>query len=151
VCKQLFVIFLPRKGQFNLSHTATLTKSRYWVFKFFLIGPLIPITLFFNGESWLNNKPTSWLEAMLWIRSYFFGSRFGSGSHFHQSFGSGFGSGSSLTNKKLWLQFWIRVRIHNTGLKVLVPCQIPIWTPVRSAVYTGLSLPDTWYPGRQLY
>jgi hypothetical protein len=26
-----------------------------------------------------------------------------------------------------------------------------IWYPVRSALYTGRSLPDTWFPERQLY
>jgi hypothetical protein len=34
--------------------------------------------------------------------------------------------------------------------KDLAPRRIPILNPVRSAVYPGSSLPDTWYPKRQL-
>jgi hypothetical protein len=33
----------------------------------------------------------------------------------------------------------------------LAPRQMSIWNPVRGATYTGGSLPDTWYPVRQLY
>jgi hypothetical protein len=32
----------------------------------------------------------------------------------------------------------------------LVPCLVPTWNPAMSAVYTGRSLPHTWYPERQL-
>jgi hypothetical protein len=35
--------------------------------------------------------------------------------------------------------------------KNLSPCRIPIWNPVRSTVYTGCSLPDTWNYERTLY
>jgi hypothetical protein len=31
------------------------------------------------------------------------------------------------------------------------PRRLPIWNPVRSAVATGRSMPDTWIPERQLY
>jgi hypothetical protein len=33
----------------------------------------------------------------------------------------------------------------------LAPRRMPIFYPVRSAVYTGRSLPDTWHTERQLY
>jgi hypothetical protein len=33
----------------------------------------------------------------------------------------------------------------------LAPRRIPSWNPAMSAVYTGRSLPHTWYPDRQLF
>jgi hypothetical protein len=32
----------------------------------------------------------------------------------------------------------------------LAPRRIPSWNPAMSAMYTGRSLPHTWYPERQL-
>jgi hypothetical protein len=33
----------------------------------------------------------------------------------------------------------------------IAPRWIPIWHPVMSAVYTGRSLPQTWYPECQVF
>jgi hypothetical protein len=35
--------------------------------------------------------------------------------------------------------------------KGLAPPRIPIWNPAMSSVYTGSSLPHTWYTERQLF
>jgi hypothetical protein len=51
----------------------------------------------------------------------------------------------------IFLKFMFCLIEPSLSLTDIAPRRIPIWHRAMSAVYTGRSLPHTWYPERQLF